>query len=533
MKSIKYFLAVLPIVSGLLLTACSNEEVVTDLPQQPSTQNFGTIPYTITVNSGDITRATIDAESETTIQFSENDKVYLLYNYNSYNGQYYLYGTLDLESMSANKTQATFSGNLYNVKYKNYNGGDYTLVDWSSHGVTVDEHNSRDGASLYLINDGFSTRADRGKNPPLDPDTYDYGTEIYTSVEEALQHKLDYWAYGRFADGQYTFRPETAYLEFTITFQDGTKANTDVTVEAYDLTSSDNGTDDPVRAGTVRTYQVGEGDEAIVQAKFVIALPGTRGGRTIDGEFNSNNRYVTQCGTDPVIKVNDTEIRFSSKLPSASFSSSRGYSSRVYHFSKTIVGTPTVNYEAVDLGLPSGLKWATTNIGATAPEESGLFFQWSSTEGHSATEGFSFAGYTESVYNNISATELSNDYDATIPYMGEGWRIPSQTDVLELINNTTWAIEEVNGVQGFRFTKKNDASKSIFIPQYKGYNGTAANVNNVFVWTRTHANDWNKAYALYYNETYVGMNYDFAKQQNTFGPLDVQYGLPIRGVTME
>lgn len=528
MKSIKYFLAVLPIVSGLLLTACSNEEVVTDLPQQPSTQNFGTIPYTITVNSGDITRATIGAESETTIQFSENDKVYLLYNYNSYNGQYYLYGTLDLESMSANKTQATFSGNLYNVKYKNYNGGDYTLVDWSSHGVTVDEHNSRDGASLYLINDGFSTRADRGENPPLDPYTYDYGTEIYTSVEEALQHKLDYWAYGRFADGQYTFRPETAYLEFTITFQDGTEANTDVTVKAYDLTSSDDGTDDPVRAGTVRTYQVGEGDEAIVQAKFVIALPGTRGGRTIDGEFNSNNRYVTQCGTDPVIKVNDTEIRFSSKLPSASFSNSTGYSSRVYHFSKTIVGTPTVNYEAVDLGLPSGLKWATTNIGASAPEESGLFFQWSSTEGHRATEGFDFNGVPEKVYTNyMTATELSNDDDAAIIYMGEGWRIPSQADVLELINNTAWAIEEVNGVQGFRFTNKTDASKSIFIPQYKGYNGTAANVDNVFVWTRTLTSFFMNAYALYYNKLVT--NKDFAQQQ-TSGSLSTGYGLPIRGV---
>ena len=530
MKSIKYFLAVLPIVSGLLLTACSNEEVVTDLPQQPSTQNFGTIPYTITVNSGDITRATIDAESETTIQFSENDKVYLLYNYSSYNGECYLYGTLDLESMSTNKTQATFSGNLYNVKYKANN--DYTLVDWSSHGVTVDEHNSRDGASLYLINDGFSTRADRGKNPPLDPYTYDYGTEIYTSVEEALQHKLDYWAYGRFADGQYTFRPETAYLEFTITFQDGTKANTDVTVEAYDLTSSDDGTDDPVRAGTVRTYQVGEGDEAIVQAKFVIALPGTRGGRTIDGEFSSS-RFVTQCGEDPVIKVNDTEIRFSSKLPSASFSSSRGYSSRVYHFSKTIVGTPTVNYEAVDLGLPSGLKWATTNIGASAPEESGLFFQWSSTDGHSATEGFDFNGVPEKIYTKyMSATELSNDDDAAITYMGVGWRIPSQADVLELINNTTWTKDEVNGVQGFRFTNKTDASKSIFIPQYKGYNRTTANVDNVFVWTRTRADNFTNAYALYYDETLVKF-YDFATQQNTLGSKSVGYGLPIRGVYEE
>lgn len=530
MKSIKYFLAVLPIVSGLLLTACSNEEVVTDLPQQPSTQNFGTIPYTITVNSGDITRATIDAESETTIQFSENDKVYLLYNYSSYNGQCYLYGTLDLESMSTDKTQATFSGNLYNVKYKDYNGGDYTLVDWSSYGVTVDDKNSRYGASLYLINDGFSTRADRGLNPPLDPYTYDYGTEIYTSVEEALQHKLDYWAYGRFADGQYTFRPETAYLEFTITFQDGTEANTDVTVEAYDLTSSDDETDAPVRAGTVRTYQVGAGDEAIVQAKFVIALPGTRGGRTLDGEFISNNRYVTQCGTDPVIKVNDTEIRFRSKLPSASFSYSTGYSSRVYHFSKTIVGTPTVNYEAVDLGLQSGLKWATTNIGATAPEESGLFFQWSSTEGHSADEvtnnTYGFTGTPDNAQYYTDQTTLSSSHDAAIVNMGDGWRMPTKDEVMELINGTTQTAETLNNVSGIRFTSKVNTN-SIFIPSIKGFMAYSQTASTG-LWTSTRGTNNSNAYYFSTDNTMLSY-FSYFQGQTT----NVSNGLPIRGVYEE
>ena len=39
-------------------------------------------------------------------------------------------------------------------------------------------------------------------------------------------------------------------------------------------------------------------------------------------------------------------------------------------------------YEFVDLGLPSGLKWATTNVGAEKPEDFGLYFAWGETEGY-------------------------------------------------------------------------------------------------------------------------------------------------------
>ena len=56
-------------------------------------------------------------------------------------------------------------------------------------------------------------------------------------------------------------------------------------------------------------------------------------------------------------------------------------------------------YEFVDLGLPSGTKWATTNVGATKPEEFGLYFAWGETEGYTADDvnngvkQFSWADY--------------------------------------------------------------------------------------------------------------------------------------------
>ena len=50
---------------------------------------------------------------------------------------------------------------------------------------------------------------------------------------------------------------------------------------------------------------------------------------------------------------------------------------------KVWIETPMLSlYEFVDLGLPSGLKWATTNVGASAPEDFGLYFAWGETEGY-------------------------------------------------------------------------------------------------------------------------------------------------------
>ena len=47
---------------------------------------------------------------------------------------------------------------------------------------------------------------------------------------------------------------------------------------------------------------------------------------------------------------------------------------------------PISSYTMVDLGLPSGLKWADRNIGASSPEDYGLYFQWGDTVGYTADQ---------------------------------------------------------------------------------------------------------------------------------------------------
>ena len=43
-------------------------------------------------------------------------------------------------------------------------------------------------------------------------------------------------------------------------------------------------------------------------------------------------------------------------------------------------------HEFVDLGLPSGTLWATCNVGATAPEQAGVYFAWGETSGYTAEQ---------------------------------------------------------------------------------------------------------------------------------------------------
>lgn len=137
-------------------------------------------------------------------------------------------------------------------------------------------------------------------------------------------------------------------------------------------------------------------------------------------------------------------------------------------------------YEWVDLGLPSGTLWAAWNVGATKPEEFGLYFAWGETEGYSGItdeKQFSWTDYklcggsetTLTKYNNNSSygtvdnlTMLEQVDDAAYQ-TDKICRMPTKADLEELIANTTDTWESLNGVNGRRFTS-NTNGNSIFIP---------------------------------------------------------------------
>lgn len=163
-------------------------------------------------------------------------------------------------------------------------------------------------------------------------------------------------------------------------------------------------------------------------------------------------------------------------------------------------------YEFVDLGLPSGLKWAAWNVGAKKPEDSGLYFAWGEDKGYVVTAGTEIdasqgeynaiiknadgsettktfaSGYTDykhydvstSAFTkyNITGDTLTNEDDGC--YLTENaMRMPTQAECDELIANTEHKfIEDYNGsgVNGMTFTS-NTNGNSIFVPAVGAVNG--------------------------------------------------------------
>ena len=166
--------------------------------------------------------------------------------------------------------------------------------------------------------------------------------------------------------------------------------------------------------------------------------------------------------------------------------------------------TQDIKYGYVDLGLPSGTLWATCNVGASKPSDTGLYFQWGDTQGYTADqvgngEGqkkFDWADYkwrlSGDSFNNVAFTmyktpgaTLELEDDAAHVHMGGDWHMPTPEQIQELIHNTTSEWTTSDGVRGIMVTSKRDKSKSIFIPLtgYVTEDSVDYNRNNTFVWS--------------------------------------------------
>lgn len=153
-------------------------------------------------------------------------------------------------------------------------------------------------------------------------------------------------------------------------------------------------------------------------------------------------------------------------------------------------------HEYVDLGLPSGLLWATMNVGAETPESYGQFFAWGETTGYTSDtsdgRAFDFASYKwmnagQTNSRQINKYQVADGqtkacwYDSNGTFIGDGktkldladdaaranwggqWTMPTSDNFTELIDNTTYEWTQVNNVDGMKFTSKNNGN-SIFFP---------------------------------------------------------------------
>ena len=136
---------------------------------------------------------------------------------------------------------------------------------------------------------------------------------------------------------------------------------------------------------------------------------------------------------------------------------------------------PDANHpHAIDLGLPSGTKWACCNVGASAPEQYGGYYAWGETHEKSVYNEVTYSYYTGQdtdgdgwIDKNFSVVNIGSDiagtgYDAATANWGAPWRMPSLAQIQELLNSCTSTWPTQNGVNGRKFTGPNGAT--VFLP---------------------------------------------------------------------
>ena len=186
-------------------------------------------------------------------------------------------------------------------------------------------------------------------------------------------------------------------------------------------------------------------------------------------------------------------------------------------------------HEYVDLGL--SVKWATMNVGASSPEDYGDYIAWGETTGYNSGKTdfswrtYQFCGGTSSsmskycstsfygTVDNYTTLELSDD--AANVNWGGTWRMPTDSELVELRTKCTWTWASLNGMNGYKVTGKN--GNSIFMPA-AGYRNDTYLIDmgvNGYYWSSslytTYPNNaWTMFFAPWnvtYNSPDVGRSY--------------------------
>lgn len=186
---------------------------------------------------------------------------------------------------------------------------------------------------------------------------------------------------------------------------------------------------------------------------------------------------------------------------------------------------PYNGHAYVDLGLPSGTKWATCNVGADTPEAYGDYFAWGETATKTVYVWTNYAWCDHSVYNQDqyritkycsntdftipawldSRTELDPEDDAATVNWGSGWCTPSKAQFIELVDGCDWTWTTQGDKNGYLVTSKTNGN-SIFLPA-AGFKDNVPTVSYgcSLYWSST-PNSGNTSASIYLTETILRSN---------------------------
>lgn len=187
-------------------------------------------------------------------------------------------------------------------------------------------------------------------------------------------------------------------------------------------------------------------------------------------------------------------------------------------------------HDWIDLGLPSGIKWATCNIGAKTPEDRGDYFAWGEVA-PKANYGWTFyefrlqlenriAKYGDGVADNKFVLEKTDDA-ATVNW-GGNWRTPTKEEFEELKAHCNFIWEDRYGIKGFKVVSKMNGS-SVFFPAagYCDEDGFFSENETGNYWSSsvTRGNRPYDAWDFYFSPQNISLSQDYRHHGLTIRPV--------------
>lgn len=211
--------------------------------------------------------------------------------------------------------------------------------------------------------------------------------------------------------------------------------------------------------------------------------PGNFTGTTLYYENSIGSYWSSDLESDSYAR----DLDFISGMPSINGDSRyHGQSIRPVYVEQTLGKVADI----VDLGL--SVKWASWNLGASLPEEYGCYFAWGETapkkEYDWSTYKFGDSSYFTKYNSTDGLTQLELEDDAANVLWGEGWRMPTHEEELELFNMCSWEDVMINGVSGYRITGPN--GNSIFMPRGGIYDATDFGSSDEAIFVNTNGWYW-------------------------------------------
>lgn len=235
------------------------------------------------------------------------------------------------------------------------------------------------------------------------------------------------------------------------------------------------------------------------------------------GFLYGESAELQESGTSIVVGLN-ADGTFGSKLIKLKDGTTYYYCAylkvggKIYYGEVKSFATPKIPKDAVDLGL--SVLWAKYNVGASKEGDCGGLYGWADATGsQTAFDVMSEDGttWTSPLYGGANPpVSISGNasYDIASSKWGGGWRMPTEAEMIELIDNCTTEYEEIDGVSGVRFTSTING-ESIFMPMAGDRFGTEMRETGYtgYYWTGTLNTD-NRFNAYRMNFTAAGAEWD-------------------------